>query len=254
MRLAGFLSACAFLASGAACLARAQGSDMPVLFIESAAGPASTEIATDVILFVPADVYASSFRANIAFDPAAVVFERIEFGPAMDTNAAHLVSDGNLLIESAGGHGCPAGSSCFLATVTWTAARPGNYPLHIAEVSATNDALPLEVRSSDGALTVTAAVVPTDSRDSGLDLVNAVILGALLLLVCGVLAAPVMVFARRLRTTRTAPARPASTSLAENDLAGFVGRYLDDIQAAGTVDEPLVESDAMARAHAREDP
>lgn len=245
--------AMAMLSVFAVPVAQAQNADIPVLFIEAASGAVGTDIATDVILFVSPGKSASAFRATVQFDQPALTFARIEFGSAMSSNSAHVPSDGNLVIELSGGNGCPTGSSCFLATIHWTAHRTGDYQLHIVDASATDGSAVLDVRTSDAKVTVTEPELTPDSRDSDLGLVNTAILGAIVLLLCGVLTAPVVFFARRLRAGRPPSAAAPTARIDEEQLAGYVGRYLDDIQAAGAADEPLTEADAMARAHANED-
>lgn len=230
----------------------AQQPGAAAVFVEGVSGAAGSELSSDLIAFLPPESGASSFRVTIAFDPALLSFRRAEWAGALPDGAARLDEPGTLVLESRGEPGCQSGSSCRLATVFWDARQVGQTTLRVAGVEAWSGTRALPAfTSSDGIATVVAPS-PAAANDS-LGFANAAMLIALALLLCGAIAAPFAVAARR-RFTRRRQLRPQPATPSADELARFVARYLDDIQAAGLVDEPLPEVDGMARAHASDTP
>lgn len=248
---------CMLLLAGGLATAQAQTVSGPVLFVESASPGVDSEFSTQLIAFLPEGWAATSFQVALEFDPAAVTFERIEATQALPQATAATDTPGRLVLSAEGPVGCPAGASCRVLSVRWRALRAGPSQIHVAEVSSRGEAGPLPALRGSDATILTSANAPSPAirpaqPDTGLGVANAAVIALVALVVCGILASPFALFAGRFLRPHRETASVHESQFDSDQMARFVVRYLDNVQAAGAVNEPLREVDGMARAQALE--
>lgn len=225
--------------------------DVPVLFVESASAGFGENLATDLVALFPESRSATSFQVRLQFDPSLIAFRKVTWPGALAGGTARLDGDNVLTIESEGGIGCAPASSCHVATIFWSGRAPGESAVQVLEVAAWDGAIRIpSVDSADGTARIVSVQDDPVRGDSDLGGGNAIVLVGLVALLCGALAAPFFFAARRLAGRRSGTAADPSTVYSSDEMAEFVVRYLDNIQSAGLVDEPLRDVDGMARANA----
>lgn len=238
--------------------AGAQEPDAPTLYLESAAGEAGSEIATSLLLRMTATGEVNAIELLLTFDDSVLEFDRLETSPTFSSGTGRPGQPGEVILLLASEQGCRTGATCHVGTLYWQALTEGDTEISLQSVTVLDgtEAIP-GVVALDALLSINPGSGVTEPpvgelqppEDATLGMGNAAVLGGLVLLLGLAAVVPFAVVGlRRRRATR----QPVTGAFDHSEVYQFAARYLDDIQAAGSVDESHPDVEALARAHSTE--
>lgn len=243
---------------GLAAPAHAQEPDSPTLYLESGTGEVGREVATSLLMRMPATGEANAIELLLTFDDSVLAFDRLETSSTFGTGSGRPGQPGEVILLVSSEEGCGARATCQVGTLYWQALAEADTEIRLESVTVLDGAeaipgvvavhAPLRIGASPAIVEPTNGQLPR-TDDATLGLGNAAVLAGLVLLLGLAVALPFVAF--RLRRRRTRRQMNAGV-LDPNDVYQFAARYLDDLQAAGSVDETHPDVEALARAHSNE--
>lgn len=235
----------------------AQEPDHPTLYLESGTGHVGGEVATSLLLRMPEIGNADAVELLLTFNETVLAFDRLETSTAFETGSGRPGQAGEVILLVSSEDGCQSGATCHVGTLYWQALAEADAAIQLESVTVLDgpQAIP-GVKAVDALVSIGTSpntqpsanqLQPAD--DATLGLGNAAVLGGLVLLLGAAVAAPLAVIGLR---RRRATVRPTTAVLDHNEVYRLATRYLDDLQAAGSVDESHPDVEALARAHSTE--